>query len=237
MANLSFDPRLNSSKQWTEIPKEFTSKVAEVFRRQFGIEAQHGKFMVEGRIYPEEMILRVGYLEEGRLRQLNFEASMDLSQDKSAETVLQEAAGSADSDVEALENPNPESDTMRKLYTCVDAIGSMFEELFDSGEDDEDLDLPLRWRPYDFEGSTVYLQLSTINTDLESEADRILEAAGDLPEKRLFQEQGSSEDALARADIDSELSFAVQEAIRSGTYVPKIPGFDAAEATGDESEH
>jgi hypothetical protein len=179
-------PRLPTSKKWTTLPLEFAQKVRGVFAQNFKAEAEVGEFHVEGRIYASEVLVRIGYLENGRLRQMNFEASADFS----AEAV----------------------NAVEKIYLCVDAIASLMEEAFQKQALEEDFDFPLHWRPYDFENSKVYLQYSTINTQLEAEADRLL----GLLDEALVQEEQSSEDALAQAVIDTELAKEIQKRIRAG---------------------
>lgn len=194
------NPRLSSSKSWTELPADFTDKVQTVFNNQFKNESKRGAFLVQGWIYPEEVVVRVGYLENGRLKQINFEASMDLPP---------RGGLLSGHPMEAEEDK-----TMERLYVSIDALGSLMEEYFELGDDDEEIDVPLRWRPYEFEGETVYLQHSTENSRLEEEANRLL----GLTEKRLVQESSSTEDALGKAEVDTELAFEIQKAIRSGQY-------------------
>jgi hypothetical protein len=209
-AALELLPRLATSRQWTTLPADFLKKVRAVFEGQFPIETDNGEFIVEGRIYPSEIIVRVGYLENGRLKQVNFEASMDLTEKPTM------PSGEVEDPKEHAER---ESKTMENLYVCIDALGSLLEEYFEIGDDEEEgMDIDVHWRPFDFEGDTVYLQTSTVNTRLEEEADRIL----GLAEKRLFQEQAPSEDALANAEIDSDLAFEIQKVIRSGKYPREV---------------
>ena len=193
-------PRAATSKQWSDLPAELIRDLMKIFTSQFKAEAARGEFMIEGRIYPEELVMRAGFLEKGRLAQINFEASMDLP--KNSTGPLSE---------EDLDNED--SKTMSSLYTCIDALGSLMEEYFELSEDEE-IDVPKRWQAFDFEGETVYLQHSTFNSKLEEEADRIL----GLLEKKLVHEESSSEDALANAEVNSELAFEVQKAIRSGKF-------------------
>jgi hypothetical protein len=218
-------PRLATSRQWTTLPAEFLKKVRAVFEGQFPIETDLGEFIIDGRIYTGEIILRIGYVERGRLKQVNFEASTDLQP-------LQEATTLSD------DKPAHDSKTMDRLFVCIDALGSVLEEYFDLGEGEERdaIDIPLHWSPYDFDGDTVYLRHSTVNTRLEDEADRILALAAGLTgpaEKRLVHEQALSEDALANAEIDSDLAFEIQKAIRSGEY----PRPASAEANEEEYEN
>lgn len=195
-------PRLSSSKSWTDLPAEFTAKVQTVFLNQFKHEAAQGEFLIEGRIYPEEIVLRAGYLEKGRLKQINFEASMDRPK------------------AQPTDDSSEQTSTMDRLYICIDVLGSLMEEYFEMDAEDE-IDLPLRWRAYDFDNETVYLQHSTENTRLEEEADRLL----GVSDKTLIHEEAPSEDALANAEIDTELAQEIQKLIRAGKY-PKTTDSD-----------
>src|SRR5687767_3500911 len=75
-------PRLPTSKKWTALPAELCTQIRDVFAESFAEPAARGQILVEGRIYPEELLLRVGYLEKGRLRQSNFEISLDFDANK-----------------------------------------------------------------------------------------------------------------------------------------------------------
>ena len=195
----SFTPRLATSKTWTDLPGDFAGNLQGVFSRQFDGKGPQGEFIVDGRIYPDEVVVRMGYLESGRLRQINFEASVDLP-------LVQDIDPNA-------EEGDAESITMERLYVCVDALGSLMEEYFEKGDVDE-MDVPLSWRPYEFEDETVFLKYSTVNTRLEEEADRLL----GLLSEALVNEDEKSEDALANAEIDSELAQQVQKLIREGKH-------------------
>jgi hypothetical protein len=210
-------PRLPSSTKWTEVPQEFLSKVVTVFNNQFQIEAGDGEFLADGRIYPEEVVLRVGYVQNGRLKQINFEASMDIKGLTPEESPVLAADDEAASRQE-------QSKTMERLFTCIDALGSLMEEYFVGG-DEEEMDVPLHWKEYEFEGEPVFLQYSTVNTKLEEEADRILGLLAD----DLVQESASTEDALAGAEIDSELAEEIQKLIREGKHPLQQNGGDSEE--------
>lgn len=234
-----FNPRLSTSTKWTEIPEEFLGKVRAVFQNQFKTQAAVGEFLVDGQIYSEEVVLRVGYVEQGRLKQINFEASMDLKgvapkafeaseTDITAdgETLAQaftdrKTAGAGfDADEEA-EAAGEQTTLMDRLFSCIDVLGSLMEEYFEGGEDVDKIDIPLHWKGYEFEGETIYLQYSTVNTKLEEEANRLLGLIGDA----LVNERAGDEDALTAAQVDSELAFEIQKAIRNGTY--RLEGSDA----------
>lgn len=192
---------------WTELPVEFTEKIRQIFSDQFKIESNHGDFIVEGRIYPEEIVIRLGYLERGRLKQINFEASMDIPK-RAPEAEEAEPVLDADEQLSTKK-----SGTMDLIYTGIDVLGSVMEEYFEIDDEDE-LDVPDRWKEFTFEGSQVYLQYSTVNTRLEDEANRLLGILTD----ELVVEEGETEDALAKAEVDSDLAFEVQKIIREGRF-------------------
>ncbi len=182
-------PRLPTSAKWTPFPKEFSEKIIQVMSENFAEQCTRGEFTVDGRIYPQEILLRVGYIERNRLKQDNFEASSEYTM------------------------ATPEQSAQKTIFSCLDAIGSSFDELFHTRTEGEDLELPVEWEAYDFEGDIVWMQYSTVNTKLEEEADRLLNSFG---EDNLVREDSDSEDALSRAIIDAELAHDVQKEIRKG---------------------
>ncbi len=194
----SFTPRHTEAHQWTDLPADFLAKLKEIFVRQFDFEAQEGEFIAEGRIYPKEAMIRIGYLQKGRLKQINFEASIDLNEPTAG-------AGISDEDGIAARK----SEVMDQIYTCIDSLGSLMEEYFQLG-DDEDFKLPFHWTALEFEGETLYVQQSSINSRLEDEADRLL----GLTDDALLHQLPENEDALTKAEIDAELAFDVQEELR-----------------------
>lgn len=139
------NPRLVSSKKWTNFPKEYLSQIEQVFSDAFAAQLTNGKLILDGRIYPEEIMLRVGFLENGRLQQANFEVSMNYSQEN--------------------------QDAVDRIYSCIDAAASMMGEYFaQNGE----VDFPRKWKEYDFNGNMIFVQYTTDNTNLEAEANRLL---------------------------------------------------------------
>lgn len=138
-------PRLKSSKKWTAFPKEYSDQIQGVFTENFAAQLADGKLIIEGRIYPGEVTLRVGIQKKGELRQRNFEVSMDYS--------------------------SKDKDVIDRINNCVDAAASVMMDYF---ENDGEMDLPLVWKAFPFEKQTVYLQTSTENTELEAEANKLL---------------------------------------------------------------
>ena len=147
------NPRLKTSKKWTTFPKEYVKQIEQVFKANFKKDLKESKLVVEGRIYPEEILLRVGVLEKGRLAQSNFEVSIGHFKDKSA--------------------------AIEQIYVCIDAAASMMTEYFQNQDDEEGIDFPRHWTEYEFNKQKVYLQFTTENSDLEKEANKLLGVADD----------------------------------------------------------
>jgi len=139
-------PRLPTSKKWTSLPTELCAQIREIFEEGFQGLAQSGNILVEGRIYPEELLLRIGHLENGRLKQANFEVSLDFNSSK--------------------------QNAVERIHFAVDCAASMVQEYCDQEQDLEGF--PRTWNSYKFDQQVAFLQVSTVNTSLESEADRLL---------------------------------------------------------------
>lgn len=138
-------PRLGSSKKWTPLPKELMQQVRAVFNETFAEHLGKGKIETEGRIYPGEILISVGFREKGVLKQSNFEVSIAYKKDK--------------------------DNVLKLLHLAVDAAGSLLDKVFTSEDDSE---FPRIWTEVDFEGRQIYVQYTTVNSELESAADSIL---------------------------------------------------------------
>lgn len=173
-------PRLKSSKKWTPVPQDVIIQIQELFKENFHNELQNMKIIAEGKIYPEEILLRVGHIEEGRLTQYNFEVSMPYQLTK-------------------------EDSALIALTTCVDAIGSLMAEYFDKGEEAEEL--PYSWTESLFDGKKIWIQHSAENSTLEKEANQLL---GIVDKKLLYEEESEedveliSEEDLEDSDSDED---------------------------------
>jgi hypothetical protein len=160
-------PRLPQSKKWTALPKEYITQIEDVFRQGFAAHLAGKKLIIEGRVYPSEITLRVGILESGAISQRNFEVSIEYSAKK--------------------------KDAVERIHNAIDAAASMMNEYFEDPETD---DFPRAWKEFDFDQQKVFLQYSTVNTELEAKADALLgESAEDL-----VIEEPETEDALEVAD-------------------------------------
>lgn len=196
------NPRLSTQKTWTTLPREFREKAAQVFAQNFRKESAKGDFLIEGRIYPTEILMRAGYTEKGRLKQTNFEVSIDLTTAPASDQGTDKTA-------------------MDHLFLGIDVLGSVFETHFEhlSEEESDDVEYPFTWEEFEFDDHKVHLRFSTVNTRLEDEADRIL---GQSAPGLFNEDTETSTDAMTRAEIDSELAKDVSQAIRDGRYQPKI---------------
>lgn len=139
-------PRLKSSKKWTSFPKEYAEQILNVFKENFAAYIdEDSELIIEGKIYQEEITLRVGYREAGRLAQANFETSISYSSES--------------------------NDALEKIHNSVDAAASMMMEYF---ETDGETDFPYTWKEIPFKKTKIYLRFSTENSELEAEANKLL---------------------------------------------------------------
>ncbi|MCB0367658.1 MAG: hypothetical protein H6624_04910 [Bdellovibrionaceae bacterium] len=138
-------PRLPFSSKWTPIPDELADQITEIFEENFASYIKKGRIFVEGRIYLREVLLSVGYKENGRLHQDNFEVSIEYAKDR--------------------------DNMVKMIHLGVDCAASMLEQFFG---DPGGVDFPKTWKGYEVEGRQVFLQYTTENTELEAEADRLL---------------------------------------------------------------
>ena len=138
------EPRLKSSVKWSELPTDIHDVVQSFIRREFSRYESEGEFIVEGRIYPEEIILRLGFLPQGSLRQDNFEVSLDFKAGREK--------------------------AVDRIQLAIEVAPSLLTSYFDKRESD----FPYEWRPFEFDEDTVFLRYSPVNSRLEAEADRLL---------------------------------------------------------------
>jgi hypothetical protein len=143
-------PRLSTSvaKNKTKLPPDSLKLISESFAETFADFLTSKQVVAEGVLYLEELLLRVGFKEPGALRQFNFEASLEYSQENQEEL-------------------------MEKIYAAVDAIQSMMAEYVEAAGD---IEFPKQWQSYEFDEKPVWLRVSTDNGDLEAQADALLGA-------------------------------------------------------------
>jgi len=176
------NPRLSSSKKWTHFPDEFLEQVQDLVTETFEEHLIEGASLhLDGRIYPEEILFRLGIKISGQLKQNNFEVSAQI---------------------------NPETQNAKKvMHQCIEAAASMMAEYFDwhnlpqsenleSGE----IDFPREWTEFNFEGLPLFIQYTTVNTDLEAEADKLLGT--------------NATDLVQSTESEDALDFALEEKIK-----------------------
>ena len=173
------NPRKKESKKWTKLPNDFSNQIKTVFEQNFKPHLEGKKLTVEGRIYPSEIVLRVGINQKGEVRFNNFEVSLNHSKEQ--------------------------QDTITQIHIGVDAVASLMVDYF---ENEEEHEMPLIWQEYPFDKQTIWLQYSSENSDLEAEANKLLgvsaadallaETEDEMEALGLTEEQGSTEEE----DID-----------------------------------
>jgi hypothetical protein len=139
------NPRKKESKKWSALPPELSQQIKTLFEESFSEYLTEKKLKVEARIYPTEVLMRVGINYKGEIRYHNFEVSIDHDPKK--------------------------QNTVTQIHVAVDAIASLLLEFFDLEQEHE---MPLVWQEYPFEKQKIWLQYTSTNTDLEAEANRLL---------------------------------------------------------------
>jgi hypothetical protein len=139
------NPRKKESKKWSALPPELSKQIKTLFEESFSEYLIEKKLKVEGRIYPTEILMRVGVNYKGEIRYHNFEVSIDHDPKK--------------------------QNTVPQIHVAVDALASLLLEFFDLEEEHE---MPLVWQEYPFEKQKIWLQYTSANTDLEAEANKLL---------------------------------------------------------------
>lgn len=172
------NPRLPQSVQWTAVPAEFLAKVHETLSEAWQLPEGKLKILTEGRIYPEEIVVRIGLLEGGRLAQANFEISREIDK---------------------------KTPLMDQLTHCFDASFTIASEHLSAGEHANTHLYPLYWKELKHQGKSVFFQFSTTNSALEAEADRLLGVEEGLfnspaSEDEFVIPEESSEDQWADGD-------------------------------------
>lgn len=181
------EPRLTTSQQWTPFPEELNQQILEAFNTffdEYDLEERH--FIVEGNIYPSEIVLRVGLARAGHIRQHNFEASLEFKADK--------------------------QNALTAIHTVIDFLGQTWQDYLEEPTELEEL--PTEWKETDFEKHKIFLRYSSVNTELEKQADALLNGG----EKQLvYEADGESESelqvkqVLAQLTEDPEDDFPTEE--------------------------
>ncbi len=142
------EPRLKTYTQWTPFPQELLEQIIEATEDHFSdYERGERQFIAEGRIYPKEILLRIGLsAPKGALRQDNFEASLEYDAEK--------------------QKP------VEQIHLVVDFLAETWANYFEDAPEREDL--PLLWTEQTFEKRPIFLRYSSENTELEKQANAYL---------------------------------------------------------------
>lgn len=147
------DPRNSSSlkHKYQPVPKDFLKLVKETFQEKHADFLADKTLIVDGAIFPDELILVVGLKNKNeKIRQINFECSLDYKVD--------------------YENDD-DGKVLEKIHLGIDALDAMFAEY---AEADGDIEMPKLWTEFDFEDQKIFLKSSSDNIELEKAADEFL---------------------------------------------------------------
>jgi len=139
------EPRLKNSVKKTDLPIDYVKMVKDVIEKNFKKYLKDKTVVVEGAIYTEEVLVRIGFRAKKGIKQMNFEASVMYS----------------------VKTKN----IMDQIYLALDGLGAMVDQYFQA---DGDIELPTLWTEFVLDQRPVYLQTSTENSSLEEEANKIL---------------------------------------------------------------
>ncbi len=188
---MTMNPRTKTESKWTELPQDLKKQISTIFQQNFEKQiGPTGEIRTDGRIYPKEIVLSVGIHKKGELRFHNFEVSVDHKNDK--EKIVQ------------------------LIYLSVDAIASLMTEYF---ENDEDIELPYTWMQYPFQDQNVWLQFSSVNPDLEAEANKLL---GHTEEETLLKNAETERSADALDATEDEFDELVKHIDLEQMAVPTM---------------
>jgi len=147
--------RRTDSKKWTHLPQDYLDNVRSALTSQYEKELNGSEVVIGGRVYEKEVVVRVGFLPKGRLKQHNFELAFDI--------------------------PEAKDQVLNKLSSGLDFLDSLFAEFFakDGFENSEyEETLPVLWKPLSSSKDIFHFQYSTENSKLESMADEWLSKQG-----------------------------------------------------------
>ncbi len=146
------NPRRQTKQKWTPFPAELTEQIRQVFQQNFATQlGKTTKVNVLGKIFTQEICLRVGLNKKGELKNQNFEVSVDHS--------------------------GEQDNVVSQIHICVDALAGLVQEYYDN---DEDIELPYTWAELPMSNHKVFVQYTSENPDLEAQANTLLgEQKGD----------------------------------------------------------
>lgn len=147
------NPKLSTSIQWTHLPSEFLEQVHASLLKLWPAIPENLSLIVEGWVFPEELVVRIGFLEKGRLTQANFEISKEISKKQKI---------------------------MDQVEICFDAAFTSANEYLTAGESANPHVYPRIWKELTHKGNPLWFQFSTENSELEKQANQLLGAENSL---------------------------------------------------------
>jgi len=141
------EPKNKNNSAFTKLPLELLETISEVFNENFEEQARSGEFVTFGQVHQSELILRVGYLEKGTIKQVNFDTS-------------NVASGS-------------EAQIIASLEEMVFATKELFLDYFKNSNLEN---FSYHWNPLTAseKSGQVYYKLDMTNTELEKQANALL---------------------------------------------------------------
>jgi hypothetical protein len=137
-------PKDERNKAFTAFPAELLEAIKDSFSEDFKSASNEGSFISFGQIHPTEIILRVGYIKDGEISQVNFDCST-------------ESSGS-------------EASVIKSIEELVFTAKELFVDFFKNGKLEH---FSYHWNPFG-SSSKVYYKLDRTNTDLEAQANALL---------------------------------------------------------------
>jgi hypothetical protein len=173
------EPRLSTSRKWNPLPKELLQQIQTVFKQTFTSYLNDTTVEASGKIFPEEILVQVSLKQKGTLKQAGWSVSISYKTKK--------------------------DNVMQLLHLSVDALASLFEQYFES---ENDHDFPRTWEEVDFEKRKIYVAYTTVNSELEAEADRWL---GNVNKGEEDVAQGDWDEDVDPAIIKAQLGLTEDE--------------------------
>lgn len=153
--------RKRHTKKPTNLPKEFLKTVSDLFQKQFKSKLSGSTFLVNGALYPEEVVLCVSLSHPKSLQSASMHISNSLAKN-------------------VAENPEKVTEQLKSM---VDVAASWFSQSLTDGMGLEAVlaemkDAVTEWQEFEWEGQQLFVKLNRTNYTLEKAADEFLKKKG-----------------------------------------------------------
>jgi hypothetical protein len=138
------EPRLKSSLKWTTFPKEFIKQIDGIVAESFQKLSPNAKFFIDGRIFAQEVLFKLGFMKEGSIIQSNIWVSADYDTKK--------------------------DNVKNTINLAIDCGGSLLAHHIENPDEE----FPRDWSEFDFNKKKVFICLDKSNDDLEAQANALL---------------------------------------------------------------